>query len=102
MGGPLLAYVDRRQEARPECLCPHPRGVRGEAEGADRGDEGRAGGSEAPEGGGDTSTAGAGKGQEERTEENEKGEKGLVKRITDMGGQLLRTPVGDLAFEKLF
>lgn len=29
----------RRQKARPQCLCPHLRGVRGEAEGADRGDE---------------------------------------------------------------
>ena len=31
----------RRQKARPQCLCPHPRGVRGEVEGAYRGDEGR-------------------------------------------------------------
>ena len=29
----------RRQKARPQCLCPHPRGVRGEVEGTDRGDE---------------------------------------------------------------
>ena len=29
----------RRQKARSQCLCPHPRGVRREAEGADRGDE---------------------------------------------------------------
>lgn len=29
----------RRQKARAQCLCPHPRGVRGEAEGADHGDE---------------------------------------------------------------
>lgn len=30
----------RRQKARPQCLRPYPRGVRGEAEGVDRGDEG--------------------------------------------------------------
>ena len=36
---PLLSHVARRQKARPQCLCPHPRGVRGEAEGADCGDE---------------------------------------------------------------
>ena len=29
----------RRQKARPQCLRPYPRGVRGEAEGVDRGDE---------------------------------------------------------------
>ena len=29
----------RRQKARPQCLRSHPRGVRGEAESADRGDE---------------------------------------------------------------
>lgn len=29
----------RRQKARPQCLRPHPRGVRGKAQGADRGDE---------------------------------------------------------------
>ena len=29
----------RRQKARPQCLRPYPRGVRGETEGADRGDE---------------------------------------------------------------
>ena len=33
----------RRQETRPQCLRPHPRGVRGEAEGADCGDKSRAG-----------------------------------------------------------
>lgn len=31
----------RRQKARPQCLRTHPRGVRGEVEGTDRGDEGR-------------------------------------------------------------
>ena len=29
----------RRQETRPQCLRPHPRGVRGQAKGADHGDE---------------------------------------------------------------
>ena len=29
----------RRQKARPQCLRPYPRGVRGEVESADRGDE---------------------------------------------------------------
>ena len=42
----------RRQKARPQCLCPHPRGVRGEAESADRGDEGRDRGGAAAEGSG--------------------------------------------------
>ena len=40
----------RRQKARPQCLCPHPRGVRGEAEGVNRGDEGRDCGSTTVEG----------------------------------------------------
>ena len=40
----------RRQETRTQCLRPHPRGVRGEAQGTDRGDEGRDCGSEAAEG----------------------------------------------------
>ena len=39
----------RRQKARPQCLRSHPRGVRGEAEGVDRGDEGRNCGSAATE-----------------------------------------------------
>ena len=39
----------RRQKARPQCLRSHPRGVRGETEGADRGDESGAGGVEAAE-----------------------------------------------------
>ena len=43
--------MDRRQEARAECVCAHARGMRGEAEGADRGDESRAGGVEAAESG---------------------------------------------------
>ena len=73
----------RRKKARTECLRPHPRGVRGEAESADRGDEGRDRGSTAAESGGDTSAAGGGEGQEERTEEN--GEKEQVKRITGKG-----------------
>ena len=42
----------RRQKARPQCLRPYPRGVRGEAEGADCGDEGRDRGSTAVEGSG--------------------------------------------------
>ena len=40
----------RRQKARPQCLRPYPRGMRGEAESADRGDEGRDCGSEAADG----------------------------------------------------
>ena len=40
----------RRQETRPQCLRPYPRGVRGETESADRGDEGRDCGSEAADG----------------------------------------------------
>lgn len=39
----------RRQKARPQCLRPHPRGVRGKAKGADRRDEGRDCGSAAAE-----------------------------------------------------
>ena len=38
--------MDRRQEARAKCVCAHARGMRGEAEGADRGDESGAGGVE--------------------------------------------------------
>ena len=41
--------MDRRQEARAECVCAYARGMRGEAEGADRGDESGAGGVEAAE-----------------------------------------------------
>lgn len=40
----------RRQKARSQCLCPHPRGMRGETEGVDRGDEGGDCGSAAAEG----------------------------------------------------
>lgn len=43
--------MDRRQEARAECVCAHARGMRGEAEGIDRGDESGAGGVEAAESG---------------------------------------------------
>ena len=43
--------MDRRQEARAECVCAYARGMRGEVEGADRGDESRAGGVEAAESG---------------------------------------------------
>ena len=50
----------RRQKARPQCLCPHPRGVRGEVEGAYRGDEGRDRGSAAAEGFGQRRWAAAG------------------------------------------
>lgn len=60
----------RWQKARPQCLRPHPRGVRGEAEDADRGDEGRNCGGEAAESGGDTPARGAGKGQEEKRAES--------------------------------
>ena len=35
-----LPQMARRKKTRPQCLRPHPRGVRGEAEGADRRDEG--------------------------------------------------------------
>ena len=43
-------------------LCPHPRGVRGEAESVDCGDEGRDCGTETAEGGGCAVTTGAGEG----------------------------------------
>ena len=42
--------MDRRQKARAECVCAYARGMRGEAEGADCGDESGAGGVEAAEG----------------------------------------------------
>ena len=42
--------MDRRQKTRAECVCAYARGMRGEAEGADRGDESGAGGVEAAEG----------------------------------------------------
>ena len=41
--------MDRRQKARAECVCAYARGMRGEAEGADRGDESGAGGVETVE-----------------------------------------------------
>lgn len=68
MGGALLAHVDRRQEALPKRLRPHPRGVRGEAQDADHRDEGGAGGTEAAEGGGGAANAGNGEGEKERWE----------------------------------
>ena len=43
--------MDRQQKARAECVCAHARGMRGEAEGVDRGDESGAGGVEAAESG---------------------------------------------------
>ena len=46
----LLPDMDRRQEAREECVCAYARGMRGEAEGVDRGDESGAGRIEAAEG----------------------------------------------------
>ena len=52
----------RRQETRPQCLRPYPRGVRGEAEGADRGDESGNCRGAAADGGGGASTAGTGEG----------------------------------------
>ena len=67
----------RRQKARPQCLRPHPRGVRGKAEGADRGDEGRDRRSAAAEGFGRRRWKSAG------GEERQTGEEGKVKRITD-------------------
>ena len=50
----------RRQKARPQCLRPHPRGVRGEAEGVNRRDEGRDCGDAAAEGFGRRRWAAAG------------------------------------------
>ena len=46
----LLPDMDRRQEARAECVCAYARGMWGEAEGADRRDESGAGGVETAEG----------------------------------------------------
>lgn len=70
--------MTRRQKARSQCLCPHPRGVRGEAEGTDRGDEGRDCGSKAAEefGRGRWATAGG--------EERQAGKKEGIKRNTTM------------------
>ena len=42
--------MDRRQKARAERVCAYARGMRGEAEGADCGDESGVGGVEAAEG----------------------------------------------------
>ena len=74
----------RRQKARPQCLRPHPRGVRGEAESTDCGDEGRNCGGKTAESRGISAAAGAGERQEERREESEEGERPQVKRITSM------------------
>ena len=46
----LRGALTRRQEARPQWLRPHPRGVRGKAQGADLGDKSRAGGTEVADG----------------------------------------------------
>lgn len=62
MGRPLLAHLDQRQKARPQCLRPHPRGVRGEAPKADHRDENRTGGAEAAESGGDAAASGVAEG----------------------------------------
>lgn len=67
----------RRQKARPQCLRPHPRGVRGEAESADRGDESGNCGGAAAEGFGRRRWAAT------RGEERQTWAKSKVKRITD-------------------
>ena len=85
----------RRQKARPQCLCPHPRGVRGKTESADRGDEGRDCGSEAAESRGDIASPGVGK----ESEENEKVKKEQVKRIRRQGCQVIGTLAGGLSFQ---
>lgn len=85
----------RRQKARPQCLRPYPRGVRGEAEGADCGDEGRDRGSTAVESGGDIASPGVGK----ESEENEKVKKEQVKRIRRQGCQVIGTLAGGLSFQ---
>lgn len=48
--GTLFPQMARRQETRPQHLRPYPRGVRGEAEDTDRGDESGDCGSEEAEG----------------------------------------------------
>ena len=45
----VLSDMDRRQKARAECVCAYARGMRGEAEGIDRGDESGASGVETAE-----------------------------------------------------
>lgn len=57
--------------------------MRGKTEGADRGDESRAGGVEAAKSGGQTPVPGPG--GEEAAEEIEEGKKEYVKGITDKG-----------------
>ena len=69
----------RWQKARPQCLRPYPRGVRGETESADRGDESGDCGGAAAEG------FGRGRWAADRGEEGQAGEGGDVKRITDKG-----------------
>lgn len=64
-----------RDATFPQRLRPHPRGVRGEAQGADHRDKNRTGRAEATKGGGDAAATGAREGQEERREESEEGEK---------------------------
>lgn len=67
-----------RDATFPQHLRPHPRGVRGEAEGTDRGDEGRDCGSKTAEefGRGRWATAGG--------EERQAGKKEGIKRNTTM------------------
>ena len=85
----------RRQETRPQCLRPYPRGVRGEAEGADRGDEGRDRGGEAAESGRAISASDSGK--EESPEENSRRHRKVNKKAlvsvpivhTDTSGLLM-------------
>ena len=85
----------RRQKARPQCLRAHPRGVRGEAEGTDRGDEGGDCGNAAVESGGDIASPGVGK----ESEENEKVKKEQVKRIRRQGCQVIGTLAGGFSFQ---
>lgn len=85
----------RWQKARPQCLRPHPRGVRGETESADRGDEGGDCGNAAVESGGDIASPGVGK----ESEENEKVKKEQVKRIRRQGCQVIGTLAGGLSFQ---
>lgn len=85
----------RRQKARPQCLRPYPRGVRGEVEGTDHGDEGGDCGNAAVESGGDIASPGVGK----ESEENEKVKKEQVKRIRRQGCQVIGTLAGGLSFQ---
>ena len=85
----------RRQETRPQCLRPHPRGVRGKAESADCGDESGDCRGEAAKSGGDIASSGV----EKESEENEKVKKEQVKRIRRQGGQVIATLAGGLSFQ---